>query len=208
MEQRWRKRADYLCLLYIPVYLIWFFLIERRTGPYWVSYLPVDDRIPFVAAFVVPYVMWYPMLFGAGLYALMRDRAAYRRYMTYTIAALSCSLLICTVFPNGQALRPDLAGREDVFSRLVAFLYACDTPTNSVPSMHVVGAFGAVACVFDCASLRKWRVPAVLLGLLICASTVFIKQHSVLDTLAGLAVAAIFAAPVYGRVLWRKKQKV
>ena len=208
MESKWKKYRHCLYLLYIPVYAVWFILLEKHvTENYWVSYVPFDDKIPFVPAFVVAYVLWYPYLFGTGLYAMARDAAAFRRYMAYTIGTLSTCLFICTIFPNGQNLRPDLTGRYDIFSRLIALLYAADTNTNSLPSMHVVGSVGAMLGVFDL-TRKKWlRAASVVLCVLICASTVFIKQHSILDTLAGFAVAAVFALPVYGRYFAKRKKE-
>ena len=38
-----------------------------------------------------------------------------------------------------------------------------------------------------------------LLVALICASTVFIKQHAIVDVFGGLALAFAAAVPIYGR---------
>ena len=48
-------------ILVLPAFVICFFLLER-FGPenYWVSYIPLDDKIPFCEYFVLPYVLWYP----------------------------------------------------------------------------------------------------------------------------------------------------
>lgn len=208
MSERWKRNWHYLLLLYIPAYLTCFLLLEHFiTEDYWVSYVPLDDKIPFAAAFVIPYVLWYPYLFGVGLYALVKDVPAFRRYLYFMMSALSFSLLFCLLFPNGQELRPDLIGKTGFFNWAVRFIYAHDTNTNSIPSMHVVGAMGATFAVFDCARLRRWRIPAAALCVLVCAATVLIKQHSILDTLAGLLVGAVFGAIVYRRRLRRKEKK-
>ena len=50
-------------MLYVPVYLIWFALAEHMvptTDGCWVSYLPLDDKIPFLPGFILAYVLWYP----------------------------------------------------------------------------------------------------------------------------------------------------
>ena len=44
------KRPSAWYMLYIPVYLLLFFIVEQlvpSTCDYWVSYLPLDDLIPF-----------------------------------------------------------------------------------------------------------------------------------------------------------------
>lgn len=193
--------------LWLPVYLLCFFLLERFiTHGYWPTQLPADGLIPFCPFFVVFYCLWYPLLVTVGLYLLASDRPGFRRYMTFLCASFFLSLLIWFLVPNGQDLRPDLAGRTDFFSRWVAALYAIDTSTNVFPSVHVVGAIGAAWAVWDCGALRRRRWPgiaATVLAALICLSTVFIKQHSLLDAAGGAALAMAVGAVVYRRQLAR-----
>ena len=68
-----------------------------------------------------------------------------------------------------------------------------DESSNACPSEHVIVALGLIFAVLRCARLSKPRfsIPLVALGLLICASVVFIKQHSVLDILAALPLSLI-----------------
>ncbi len=204
MKERLKTNWHYLLILYVPVYLTCFVVLEHLiTDNYWPSYLPLDDAIPFIPAFVIPYVLWYPYLFVVGLYALLKDVPAFKRYLYFMIGALSFSLLVCALFPNGQDLRPATFEQKNLFTWMIDFIYAHDTNTNSIPSMHVVGAMGATFAVFDCKKLRRWRIPAALFCILVCAATVLIKQHSILDTFAGLAVSIVFALPVY----WKRFRK-
>lgn len=205
VKTRLKENWHYLLILYVPIYLGSFILLEHLiVDNYWPSYLPIDDAIPFVPSFVVPYVLWYPYLFGVGLYALLKDVPAFKRYLCFMIGALSFSLLVCAVFPNGQDLRPASFERNNLFTWMIDFIYAHDTNTNSIPSMHVVGAMGATFAVFDCKNLRRWRIPAAAFCILVCAATVLIKQHSILDTFAGLAVSLVFAVSVYHRRIRKK----
>ena len=59
--------------------------------------------------------------------------------------------------------------------------------------MHVIGCAAAVCAAFKSAEMRRYRAPWLILSLLICASTVLIKQHSVLDIIG----AAAFVVPLY-----------
>lgn len=186
-----KQRKYLLLLLYFPFYLTWFYILERTVvTDYWVSYLPLDDLIPFVPQFVFAYCAWYFYLLIPGLYLLLRDVAAFKRFMWFFMISFTICLLTCTVFPNGQNLRPtDLT--PDTFSkRLILAIYSADTNTNVLPSMHIVGTAAVVYGAWHSRTLRRpwWFVPIVVLGILICASTVCIKQHSVLDILTGLLV--------------------
>ena len=189
--------------LYVPVYVIWFLLAERCiTADYYVSYMPLDDKIPFIPQFVAAYVLWYPFMLLPLIPLYRMDRGAFKRYGAYLIIGLSASLAICCLFPNGQDLRPENPG-NGLFATLIGHLYAADTNTNVLPSMHVVASLGTVMAFFDSRSLRRLRFPAVILALLICASTVLIKQHSFVDVIWGAALAAAVGLGVYGRRLAR-----
>lgn len=211
-ERRLAYLRELRYALWVPVYLICFFLLERLiTDGYWATQLPLDRLIPFCPPFVVFYCLWYPLLVAVGLYLLAADWAGFRRYMAFLAASFFLSLLIWFLLPSGQDLRPDLTGRTDLFSRWIAALYTVDTNTNVFPSVHVVGSIGAAWAVWDCPSLRRRRWPGVAataLAVLICLSTVLIKQHSLLDAAGGAALAAAVGAAVYHRQLVRIRRRV
>lgn len=193
LKERLKQNKHLLLVLLLPAYLVWFFLLEKAIGPdcdYWVSYIPLDDYIPFCEWFVIPYVLWYPFMAIVGMVALFKDVPAFKRYMWYWFSTFAISLIICMVFPNGQDLRPTEFARDNVLVDIVKILYASDTNTNVLPSMHVVGSIAAAVCVFDCKALKSvfYKIGAVVLAALISISTVFIKQHSALDIFASIVV--------------------
>ena len=55
-------------VLWLPVYLLSFFVIERVvvTG-YRPTQTWLDAYIPFCEWFVIPYCLWYPLLVAVGL---------------------------------------------------------------------------------------------------------------------------------------------
>lgn len=189
--------------LYFPLYLSWFYLLEHFiTTDYWVSYLPVDDKIPFVPFFIVFYVLWFPNVILPAFLLYFTDTAAFKRYAYYVIISFSLSMTICMFFPNGQDLRPVLPQNGDFFTSWVGLIYSADTNTNVLPSMHVVGCVGTTLALWDSrhrsARTRRCFVPLLLLQFLICISTLFVKQHSVLDLAAGLVLGVAVGAVVYG----------
>ena len=85
-----------------------------------------------------------------------------------------------------------------------------DTNTNVFPSVHVVGSAGAALAVWDSPRLRaqpllRWGV--VLLAALICVSTLFIKQHAILDVVSGLVLSLAAAVPLY-LILWKRAKNL
>ena len=205
MKEFLKRNRYYLYLLYIPIYLAMFFLVEHvidRDYNYWVSYVPFDDIIPFVDWFVIFYVIWYPILIGVGLILLLKDKAAYERYFFMIMTGFTASILFFFIMPNGQDLRPETFERENIFTKMISMLYASDTNTNVLPSMHVYGSLCAMIALIDSDRVNNpWLVWGnAVVCVLICASTCFIKQHSILDAVA----AVVMCVPLYVTIYWKR----
>ena len=188
-------------VLVLPAYLILFAITEKLVvSDYWVSYLPLDDSIPFCEWFIFPYVSWYLFLIVPGLILLFRDPEGFRRYMTLIGIGFSSALIFCLLSPNGQNLRPDPLPRSNFATWLVSRIYAANTNTNVCPSMHVIGCYAVAYTAWKRLpkGRRGWLYPASAMGVLISVSTVFVKQHSVLDILV-----AIPWSVVAGWISWR-----
>lgn len=168
---------------------------------YIVTYLPLDDLIPFCEWFLIPYYLWYPYLLGIGLFLLFFDSDGFKKYMTFIGIGFIGATVIFLLFPNGQDLRVTEFANDNIFTRAIAGLYIADTNTNVCPSLHVVGSLAGVIAVFHSKKMRNmWlRIAVCVLAALICAATVFIKQHSVVDFLVSLPYCAIIYTIVYMR---------
>lgn len=190
-----RKHKYAWLVLYFPVYIAAFFIIEQNTptSGYWVTDLPLDDYIPFVPGFAVFYVIWYPLFAAVGLPTLIRDGEAFKRWMYYLMITLSCTLIFDVLVPNGQHLRPQDVQVDSLGTWIMSIIWAADTPTNVFPSMHVLGCIGDIICCFDSKIFKPWmRAVITILCVLCMASTVLVKQHAFIDTIG----AVIFAIPV------------
>ena len=189
------KREEYrhlLLLLYWPAYLLVFLVIERFAGGDWhVVRCAADDAIPFCEYFVVPYFAWFPFLVWGMAYTLLRDVGVFRRIMRYFILTFTLAVAVYRLYPSMQTLRPAVFPRENVFTDAVRFLYWLDTPTNILPSEHVIGSAAVIFAAWKSESLRRHRLSVLLLGVVICVSTVFLKQHSLLDHLAAFPVCLL-----------------
>lgn len=192
-------------LLFWPLFLLIFTYAESGfpAAHYHVMHCRLDDLIPFCAWAVIPYLLWFPFVGGMLLLALLRDRPAFRRMMGFIILTYSAALLCFFLFPTCQQLRPLQLSGPDLLCRLTAAVYGTDTSTNVCPSIHVIGAVAVWLAARDMrtlpALLRRWLLPALAVS--ICASTVLMKQHSVLDVLAALMICGwgrhmVYCAPV------------
>ncbi len=213
----WKRKKDLwhiLMLLYWPLYLAFFFFIERFLI---MEYKPVECRfdalIPFCEFFIIPYVLWYVYLLWIHLYTLIKDAASFKKLMYFIIASFSICCICFIAFPNSQLLRPEVFPRDNVFTDAVKFLYVIDTNTNVCPSMHVTGSFAVLFTAWNAKGINTplWRTLNVIITLLITASTVFLKQHSLVDTAAALLLCmAVYpiAFILPDKLANRKRQKL
>lgn len=204
-----KYRHAWLILAYFPVYFIWFVLLEKNvTTDFYVIESSLDSYIPFVEIFIIPYLMWFPFIALGVVYFILKDKTEYYRLCGTLICGMTTFLIISTVFPNGLSLRPDLAslGRENVFLDLIAVLHKADTSTNVCPSIHVYNSLAVCLAIMTSKHLKTRhavKAGTLLLTFLICLSTVFLKQHSIIDVICAVILMAVFAPFFYLR---RSKQ--
>ena len=196
---------------YLPVYLASFFIIEHFiTDNCWATQTVLDSYVPFCEWFIFPYVSWSPLLVVLGVYLIFKDGEGFRRYMWSIMVTFLISTLICALIPNGQDLRPAVMPRDNIFCDLVAYTYSLDTNTNVFPSVHVVGVIDAWFAVWHTRGLKKWtwRWSTAVYGLIVIASTLFIKQHAVIDVVAGFVVGFLGNYVVYGIIGRRRDRRL
>lgn len=195
-----QNRDAFLTAILSVVYLTWFFLLERHvTNNYHIIHVALDDYIPFCEYFIVPYLLWFGYVFVFCAYFYKRERVIFRKLIAFLFIGMFSALLFCTIYPNGTDFRPAVDPDKNVFSALVYALYGVDTPTNVLPSIHVYNSLAIQIAVMQSETLRKYqylRGISLVLCVLICMATVFLKQHSVVDVFA----AGVMAYAVYGAV--------
>ena len=172
-----------------------FFASQERlfTFDYHLVYCKLDDLIPFCAVFVIPYFLWFAYLVWCHLYTLLFDIPLFKKFMWFLIVSFTITTIIYFIYPTYQNLRPTEITGDSVFIRIVKFLYDLDTPTNVCPSLHVIAAVGVSITMWNSRrfSTPAWRIVFTILTILICISTVFVKQHSCIDLIAGAAVCIV-----------------
>ena len=191
-------------LIFLVIYMIFFFLVERiEAGSYYVPEVPIDHQIPFIPAFIIPYVMWFPWIPFICLWALFTDEHAYIRISRFLMIGMSLFIVISALFPTKLFLRPETVPGKDICSAMVRYLHKIDTPTNVFPSIHVYDTLVLLYGVFTgkCKLFRNkiFRAFSILLTIAICLATCFLKQHSVLDGIAAL-VLLILVIVIYDAV--------
>ena len=161
-------------LLYFFIYLPWFLILEQKITPDYaglhIIHCPLDDMIPFCEWFVIPYLIWFLYIPAVFLFLFYHSKKEFYRMCAYEFTGMTIALIVYTVFPNGLNLRLTDIGR---------------------PSIHVFATISAHLCLVKSKHMQKLnsrkRIKKVswVLTVLICLSTVFLKQHSVIDLICG-----------------------
>ena len=193
---------DLKLLLFWPLYGAAFMFLERGPDRSWfIVECGFDNIIPFCEFFIFPYFFWFVYIIFMHSYSFFYDRPTYVKYMKYTIITYTTTILIYVLFPTAQELRPDLAalGRENILTKFLTYFYMFDTNTNVCPSLHVTGSVAVWIAAWKSKhfSTPLWRTVFTVITILICVSTVFLKQHSIIDAFFAFALCAIVYVVVY-----------
>lgn len=196
-----KKHTYVLLALYWPLNCIWYAVLKMAISDreVWLVESAWDQYIPFCEWFVIPYLAWYVYIIGVYWYAAKCEKKTFLRTAALGIGSMLLPMIFCTLVPNGipLSLRPDFEtlGRSNVLTKLVQFIYANDSPPrNCMPSMHASASLALWFSILRNEKLKgkKWvKIGTGILSISIALATVFIKQHSVLDLIAGTGVAVL-----------------
>ncbi|ANX11196.1 hypothetical protein ABE41_004200 [Fictibacillus arsenicus] len=150
----------------------------------------VDHQIPFVEIFVVPYLIWYAFIFLMFVYFCIYDRAIYYR----TLLSFCVGMLVCYViyfFFQTTVPRPELMG-SGILTSMVKYVYGADQPFNCFPSIHVLSSY---LMILGIRHSKLWTIKKDMIvstiAYSIILSTLFVKQHVVLDVVAGVLLGSL-----------------
>ena len=162
----------------------------------------IDDLIPFVPVFVIPYFAWFIFIVATGIILLKKSKQDLRKTYLSVNLCMVIGLIVYILFPNYQSLRPEVYA-DDIFSQWVRLLQIGDSPSNVCPSLHVAISISLYTGITHSTCFKKRpdiNFFTLILTLLIILSTLFIKQHSIIDvafgTLLGIVVH-IFVYKIY-----------
>jgi membrane-associated phospholipid phosphatase len=193
-------------LLLVPV-LVWFKLLEAFLVPKYNIHIPLDDMVPLMPVFVIPYLFWFIYIAIGIIYTGLHSKREFYKLVAFLGVGMSLAYITYMIFPNEQTMRPEVHG-NGVFSWILTIIYATDTPTNVCPSVHVINAMAVDAAMRHTEPFSKRRINRVvsfIIFILICVSTVCVKQHSVFDVICGLLYGGLVYIPLYKLDIFSKR---
>jgi len=148
----------------------------------------LEDRIPFVPQFVYLYIFGYLMLLLFPLF-FVRNKADFYLLTKGILFIIVSSGIVFCVFPT-TTLRPSFTVSSFTL-QIVNTLYELDPPNNCFPSLHVA-LTAYIAIILH--RLDYWKNYPLIISGAVCASTLFIKEHALIDIIGGLIYASLTIA--------------
>ena len=163
---------------------------------------PLDDAVPFVPWMIVFYISFYayfPIMMWMGAAEHRRTSAliAVQELIVATWLAFGVFLLL----PVHVDLRGEVSANS--FDFIINLLHALDSPYNAWPSLHVLQSFLVVLVARTwLIEARQWHTSLAicvwLSWVLLCLSTLLVKQHYIFDMVTGI---------VFGLLFWQLRMK-
>lgn len=187
------------------VYFAFYFLTENLIPAEncHVIYCKLDSIIPFCEWFIIPYTFWYLLIIFSLVYFALYNVESFKKLQTYIIITQVIAVIVYIIYPSCQNLRPAEFPRDNFLTDCIGLIYSLDTNTGVCPSLHCAYSI-AIASVWlrENGIPKLWKTFIAIVAIIICLSTMFIKQHSAVDFLAALPVCLIAEILVF-KVFYR-----
>lgn len=189
------NRHAYILPIAMVAYLLLFFGLDFfGREPEYILHSRLDDMIPFNEWFAIPYFLWFAVFPLSLLAFLLLDKEDFLELSFVVFVGAAFSFAAYVLLPNGLELRPEVLPRENLLSSLMQLIWLIDSPNNVCPSLHVsISTAVALVTLRSRKLAGRWclKSAVVLLMALICVSTLFVKQHSAWDLLAGVVLSVL-----------------
>ena len=169
----------------VPLYL--FIPNFARGGKFHAPEIALDRMIPVQPVWSLIYGALYMFLIVLPVFIVRHDEHIRRTVFAYLTVWIT-SYVMFLVYPT-EAPRPEIVIGDGFAAWGLRALYGADPPYNCFPSIHVAHSFvSALTC---------WRVHhGVGIATIVCAalvgiSTLYTKQHYVVDVIAGVLLALV-----------------
>ena len=172
-------------VLLVPFYL--YIAEETRNRAMPVPELALDRAMTVQPAWAIVYGALYLFLIVLPVFVVRQDEQIRRTVLAYLMVWVTAYL--CFLFYPTIAPRPATVAGEGFMVWGLRSLYGADPPYNCFPSLHVAHSFvSALTCY---RVHRGVGIAAIISAALVGVSTLYTRQHYVLDVLAGILLASV-----------------
>lgn len=199
--KNWKR---FILLIYMPLYITCFSWLEMHNDRgFFIIHSNFDKYIPFLEIFIIPYLLWF-LYMSYGIFYMIFRKNGMDFYLMATFLSIGMTLfiIISYVYPNKIDIRPTTFTRDNILIDLVKALYIGDTPTNVLPSIHV---FNSIVINFALCKTERYnnrphlKFLSKLFTMLVVLSTMFLKQHTIIDVLFAIILIMVLYPFIYGK---------
>lgn len=153
---------------------------------WWTPRVWIDEYIPLTPFFIPIYLIYYPVLIAPIFLPLTKfkdKQLAVALFLSSWVNYLVSFTIISRIQP-----RVPILGYEGIWIDTLKWLYTVDFNALYFPSLHV-----AHSCLIGLI-LWKWktyRMIFLILAVPISISTIFVKQHFILDIVSAILIVGI-----------------
>ena len=187
MKQFKNNTRPLLLMLSIPIMGAFYIIVNKLSSSGHNVTIALDNSIPYIKIFIIPYVIWYLFIPIVFIILCMYDKKVYYKTMLVYIIGYAVS---CIIFILYQTTVPrNLLTGSDIFTEIILLIRSNDKPLNCLPSLHVFTCYIMIKAIGS-SNLRsiKNKIIISIISYSIILSTLFTKQHAILDVLAGIVL--------------------
>lgn len=174
-----------LLVALVPFYIFIPELLPPHTRN--VPELALDRALPLMPSWALVYGTLYLFLILLPIFVVRQDEQIRRTVFAYLLIWITAYVFF-VVYPTAAPRPAKVIGEGFAVWGLRA-LYSSDPPYNCFPSLHVAHSFvSALACY---RVHRSLGIVATICATLVALSTLFTKQHYILDVIAGVFLAFV-----------------
>lgn len=151
----------------------------------------IDRKIPLIPIFIIPYVLWYLFLVVVPCLLYTQNKKDFYQYILANILVDTIATIIFVIYPT-LLIRPEIEV-NNLFTWILNLIYWGDTPAlNCFPSVHCANCFVAIFIMIKGNKIKKKdRLFTCLFAVLIIFSTLFVKQHALIDVVGAFILSFI-----------------
>ncbi|MCH5167648.1 MAG: phosphatase PAP2 family protein [Erysipelotrichales bacterium] len=150
----------------------------------------IDDVIPLVPIFIIVYILAYVQWIVGYIVIARESKKVCYKYLSAELIAKFICLILFFLLPTTM-VRPEIRN-QGLLLGLVNFIYMVDAPVNLFPSIHCLESWLVFRGSLACKKVpNMYKLTTFIFSILVCLSTVFVKQHLIVDICGGIIVVEI-----------------
>lgn len=178
-------------ILFLAIQVVLYFGSEIfQKNPTYVD-IPLDRKIPLIPLFSLIYVLWFPAIALFPIHLFSISSPLYKTYLLAWILDVLASVAIYLTYPTTFE-RPRNVERH-IGGKILKYIYRSNYKGfNCTPSLHCsLSTLIFLFAVTTAAMPFKFRIFYALLSVAIIVSTLFTKQHVIVDAVSGTGLGIL-----------------